>query len=207
MNILLLIDSLEKFYSIWGYPFVFATILFETTPLGWTIPGGTILALGGFFAYGNNLSFVGVVISGWLGMLTTFILAYLLGKKSGYFLINFFKQQKNANKAKLLLERHGPIILTTSLLANLTRFWVAYVAGVEKYNFLKFILYSAVASLTWSSLLTTIGYFAGSERDVLEKGLASLGILSWLTVFLAFGILYYFINKEFRKSENEKNKS
>lgn len=205
MNITSLINSLEIFFTLWGYPFIYASILFETTPLGWTIPGGTILALGGFFAYGKRLSLIGIIISGWLGMLTTFILAYIIGNKSGYFLIKFFKQQKNADKAKFLLERHGPIILTTSLLANLTRFWVAYIAGVEKYNFPKFLLYSTVASFTWSSLITTIGYFAGSERGVLEKGLTRLGILSWSLIILAFGILYILIKKEFKKTNNENN--
>ena len=126
MELSQLINKIELIYGSWGYLLVFLSSFIETTPMGWAIPGGTIVAIGGFFSYGNNPSFlVGTLIFGALGMLLTFLLAYYAGLKTGLYFIKKFHQEKNAKRAELLLKHHGPTILTTSLLANLTRFWVS----------------------------------------------------------------------------------
>jgi membrane protein DedA with SNARE-associated domain len=192
-----LIALIEVLYLSWGYLIVFLATLIETSPLGFTIPGGLIIALGGFYSFGNPKSLVVVVIAGSLGMLSTFWSSYFLGKKTGYRIALYLHQEKNVNRAKILLEKHGPVILTTSLLASITRFWVAYVAGIQKYNFALFSFYALVASLSWNSLFVMIGYLAGSERQNLEKGLAQLGILAWGIVIIAVLIIYLLAKKEF----------
>ncbi|KKQ53409.1 MAG: DedA [Microgenomates group bacterium GW2011_GWC1_38_12] len=197
METLVLIDKIENIYLSWGNILIFISSLIETSPMGFTIPGGFVVALGGFFSYGNKLNLAGVILSGTLGMLTTFLIAYVLGRKTGFSLAKKFHQQKYFELAKRLLENHGPIILTTSLLANITRFWIAYVAGSQKYRFFKFMFYATAASLTWNSLLVTVGYLAGSERGQLESGLAKLGILSWGILLLTLGIIYIKTKKEF----------
>ena len=143
MNSVGIILQLEEIYNSMGYVLVFLGSLIETSPVGFMIPGGLIVATGGFFSYVNNLSLVGIVISGWLGMLITFLLAYFLGRKTGLSLAKKFHQEYFFRQATILLEKHGATILTTSLLANLTRFWVAYVAGSQNYNLIKFIFYAS----------------------------------------------------------------
>ena len=86
--------------------------------------------------------------------------------------------------AKNLLKKHGAVILTTSMMANLTRFWVAYIAGVESYKPHKFLLYSFVASLGWVSLMAIVGYIAGFERGNIEKIVGRLGVIGWLRFFV-----------------------
>lgn len=194
MTITNIIDTLELLYDSFGYLIVYFASLIETTPFGWTIPGGLLTALGGFFAYDNNqINIVGIFLAGWLGMLTTLIGGYYFGSKTGTKLEKKFKQENNVKRAKLLLEKHGAVILTASMLANLTRFWIAYVAGNSKYNKRKFLLYALSASFTWTLLLVAIGYIAGTSRSKLESGLAHLGIFAWvlvigLTIFLSWKI-------------------
>lgn len=205
MDTVKLIDNIGLIYSSWGVLLIFLSSLVETTPLGWAIPGGTLVALGGFYAYGNSpATLIGVILAGWLGMLTTFVLAYYIGFKTEMELAKIMRQEKNVEKAKKLLRNHGPVILTTSLLANLTRFWVAYIAGVEHYNFARFTFYAGIASLTWSSLMATVGFFAGSERQNLEKGLANLGLLAWGLLLLAVGVIYWKSKQEFNEFAEEK---
>lgn len=194
-----LITKLESFYLQYGYLAVFFSAFVETSPLGWAIPGGLILAGGGFYAYGGNISLLGILLSSWTGTWLTFLLAYALGNKTGLSLVKKLRQEKNVQKARLLLKRHGGTILTTSLMANLTRFWVAYVAGLQKYSPPRFLFYSGAASLTWSSLMVVVGYLAGSERENLETGLASLGVLAWVFVFLALFVAYKKVKKEFKQ--------
>lgn len=204
MDALALIDKLENLYSTWGYPLVFFSSLIETSPFGFMIPGGLVVIGGGFFAYGNSTTLVGIILAGWSGMLVTFFIAYLLGKKTGLTLAKKLHQEKFSQRAEILLKSHGPMILTASLLANLIRFWVAYVAGFQNYNFLKFAFYAGVASLTWNSLLVTLGYLAGTERQQLERVFAKLGILGWGLLVLALVIIYLQSKKEFKQILNKK---
>lgn len=209
MDTLELINKIEIFYQNFGYLTAFFGTLIEMTPLGWAVPGGAILILGGFFAFGGKISLIGIVISGWLGAWISFAAAYVLGRKSGRWLVRKFKQEKNAVLAKHLLDKHGGKILTTSMLASLTRFWMAYVAGTEKYNFPRFLFYSGAASLTWTSLMVIVGFLVGAERKNLESWIAGLGIFSWALLPVAIGFIIWSIKKEYRKftRENPENES
>lgn len=201
MDTLELIQKIEEIYRMPGYPLIFIGSFIEITPFGWTIPGGVILAVGGFFANGGPLSLFWVILSGWLGAWTTLLLAYAIGKKSGMYFVKKFKQEKKAEMAHTLLAKHGAVILSTSLLASLTRFWVAYVSGMESYDFLKFLFYSGAASLGWVSLMTVVGYLTGGERTSLEKAIAQLGILGWVLVIIALAAAYLAARKEFKKDK------
>ncbi len=197
MDISVLINTFESLYNSFGYPIVFFSSLIETTPVGWLVPGGLLTALGGFFAYENDqLSLVGVLLAGWLGMLTTLLGGYYLGIKTGSGLEKRFKQERNVKKARALLQKNGAVILTTSMIANLTRFWISYVAGTTNYSKKHFIFYAAIASLTWISLLVVVGYIAGSSREKFESGLASIGIFAWILVITTGGIIFLKLRQE-----------
>lgn len=208
METLEILNILEGIYLSWGLPIVFLSSLVEISPFGWIVPGGAITAIGGFFAFGRTNYLLAILIFSWSGAWLTFILAYIFGLKTGNYLVEKLKQQKNAKRAEYLLKEHGPIILTTSMMAGLTRFWVAYVAGLNKYRFIKFLFYSGSASLTWTSLMVTIGYLAGSERANLEAGITKLGILSWVFLLLALLVIYIKTKsgfKEYLKNEKANN--
>lgn len=142
-----------------------------------------------------------------MGAWLTLVISYILGRKSGLYWAKRLNQEKNVKKAEILLKTHGPSILTTSLLANVTRFWTAYVAGVEKYNLLKFLGYSGVASLAWTSLMATIGYLAGSERVNLETSLVRLGIAGWILAGVAAFLIYWHGKREFKHFKGENHES
>lgn len=198
-----LIIIVEDVYLDYGLPLVFLTSFLEITPLGWMVPGGTLLTLGGFFAYGRPYYLFAIIVFGWLGAWITFIGAYFLGAGAAKKLHIKLKQNKNAEKAKVLLNNHGPAILTTSMLASITRFWVAFAAGATKYKMSKFLFYSGIASLTWTSLMVTIGFLAGSERERLEGVIGSLGIISWVLFLIAALILYLKVRNEFNQYKEE----
>lgn len=204
MEISELIIQIEALYLVYGYLLVFLSSFIEISPLGFTIPGGLILALGGFYSFDGPLYLLPVILFAWFGGWLTFVLAYYLGRQTGFWLVKSLKQEKNAARAKLLLNKHGGVILTTSLMANLTRFWVAYIAGVEKYSFSKFFFYSGAASLTWSSLWVVVGFLTGSERARLENAIVRLGLLAWGFVIVAMVTIYLKNKQEFRQLKEEK---
>lgn len=203
MSLLELIVIFEQLFANWGYLIIVLASALEMSPLGWLLPGGVIISIAGFYSYGDTLSFSKVVFVGTIGALVTFLAAYYSGKKTGNRLVVKLKQEKRAKQAGVLLNKHGPVILTTSMMGGLTRFWVAYVAGAQKYSFSRFFLYASIASLTWTSLMATVGYLAGSQVEKLEPAIAKLGIASWGLVILAIGIIYWKSKQEFKKLDKD----
>lgn len=191
------IDVIESVYLEWGYLIVVISSFVESSPFGWLIPGGLLTALGGFFAYNSPLNVFLVFFSGWAGIFGVLLCAYYIGDKTGMRIAKKLGQEKNAKRADKLLHKHGAIIITTSLLANITRFWVAYVAGIHRFDLKKFSIYALSASFTWTALLVGVGYVAGASKEKLEASLAQIGILSWLLVFLAAGIITWKIKQEY----------
>lgn len=199
MDLIQILDILGTIFEKFGYPIIFLGSLIEITPVGWVVPGGAILVIAGYLSNGNqNLPLIPVIVYGTLGAWIAFLLAYLLGNKTGMWLVNKLNQQKNARFAKSLLEKNGGVILTTSMLANLTRFWISYIAGVEKYNFLKFNIYAFISSLSWVSLMTILGFFAGYEKENLRKITSGIGILAWVLLGIAIFVIYRSIKHEYK---------
>ncbi len=204
MDLLTILDLLASLFEQWGYPIIFMSSLIEITPLGWAVPGGAILVVSGYLSNGNtNIPLIPIIIWGSLGTWFAFLLAYFLGRKTGMWLVNKLHQQKNAEFAKRVLKNNGPAILTTSMMANLTRFWISYIAGVEKYSFFKFNLYAVIASIGWVSLMVMLGYFAGFEKENLRNITSSIGILAWLFLIIAGVVIYKSVKHEYKHFKDD----
>ena len=199
-----IVAIIEQLYLNWGFLLVFLSSFIEISPFGFTIPGGLVVAVGGYFSYGDPLSFLIVLTAGFLGSWFTLILSYFLGRETGDWLVNKFKQEKNAKKAKKILSKHGAIILITSMMANMIRFWIAYVAGTQRYNLPKFLIYSSIASMSWIALYTSIGYFAGSGTINFESSVAKAGVIGWFLLAISGYIIIYMIRKELVNLKNNK---
>lgn len=208
MSLNQIIDILEViFASPYGYALIFLSSFVEMTPLGWATPGGLFVAIGGFFSYSKTVSLTVVLLTGWFGAWMAFLTAYALGRKTGNSLAKVLRQEKNAERARILLEKHDAPIMTTSMMAGLTRFWIAYIAGSQRYKFWKFFFYSGIASLAWTSLMVMAGYLAGTERGKLEQGIARLGAISWLLVIVAVGVVYWKTRQEFKETNIDKTQT
>lgn len=199
MDVNTLLNTVAVLFEKYGYWIIFAGSLVEITPLAWAVPGGALLVIAGYISNGDPLlPLVPIIIVGTIGAWIAFILAYVLGSLTGMWLVKKLKQEKNAAFAKSLLHKNGATILTTSMMANLTRFWVSYIAGVEKYNFWKFNLYAVVASLSWVSLMSLVGYFAGYGKENLKSVISGIGILAWVLLSVAIFVIFRSIKHEYK---------
>lgn len=204
MELLQILDILATVFEKWGLIVVFLGSLIEITPLGWAVPGGAILLIAGYLSNGNiNIPLSPIIIWGVLGTWVAFNLAYFLGSKTGMWLVNKLHQQKNAAFAKRVLKNNGATILTTSMLANLTRFWISYIAGVEGYPFVKFNLYAFFASLSWVSMIVFLGYFAGFEKENLKVLVRNVGMLAWVFLIIAAVFIYRAIKHEYKHFKDD----
>lgn len=205
MDIVSLLTPITILFEQYGYGIIFLGSLIEITPIAWAVPGGLILVIAGYISNGDQyLNLAPIIIYGTLGAWLAFLLAYLLGNKTGMWLVSKLHQERNARFAKSLLKKNGAVILSTSMMANLTRFWISYIAGVEKYNFLKFNIYALGASLSWVSLMTFVGYFAGYEKENLKSIVSGVGILAWLFLCIAVFVIFRSVKHEFKHFKDDK---
>lgn len=205
MDINQVLNIVTLLFEKFGYPIIFFGSLIEITPFGWAVPGGVILVIAGYLANGGqSLNLVSIILAGTFGAWLAFILAYLLGSKTGMWLVTKLHQEKSADFAKRVLKNNGAVILTTSMMANLTRFWISYIAGIEKMNFFKFNIYALVASITWVSLMTILGYFAGFEKEYLKQIVSSVGILAWVFLLIAIFVIVRAIKHEYHHFKEDK---
>lgn len=205
MDIVSLLTPITILFERYGYGIIFLGSLIEITPIAWAVPGGLILVIAGYISNGDQyLNLAPIIIYGTLGAWLAFLLAYLLGNKTGMWLVSKLHQERNARFAKSLLKKNGAVILSTSMMANLTRFWISYIAGVEKYNFFKFNIYALGASLSWVSLMTFVGYFAGYEKENLKSIVSGVGILAWLFLCIAVFVIFRSVKHEFKHFKDDK---
>lgn len=205
MDIVSLLTPITILFEQYGYGIIFLGSLIEITPIAWAVPGGLILVIAGYISNGDQyLNLAPIIIYGTLGAWLAFLLAYLLGNKTGMWLVSKLHQERNARFAKSLLKKNGAVILSTSMMANLTRFWISYIAGVEKYNFFKFNIYALGASLSWVSLMTFVGYFAGYEKENLKSIVSGVGILAWLFLCIAVFVIFRSVKHEFKHFKDDK---
>lgn len=204
MDIVSLLTPITILFEQYGYVIIFLGSLIEITPVAWAVPGGLILVIAGYISNGDQyLNLAPIIIYGTLGAWFAFLLAYLLGNKTGMWLVSKLHQERNAKFAKSLLKRNGAVILSTSMMANLTRFWISYIAGVEKYNFLKFNIYALGASLSWVSLMTFVGYFAGYEKENLKSIVSGVGILAWAFLCIAIFVIFRSVKHEYKHFKDD----
>lgn len=205
MPIVDLISTFGDLFIKWALPIAFFSSLVEMSPLGWIIPAGGVISVTSFFVYPDTALLTQIIVVGTIGGLITFLAAYYLGDKSGSRLIKRLGQEKYAKRSEILLKKHGPVIMTTSMMAGLTRFWIAYVAGMHRYKFKYFFVYSLLASLTWMSLMSVIGFIAGAQIERLKSSATLLGVVSWGLIFVSIGIIYWKSKKEFGSENSDDN--
>lgn len=141
----------------WGYLIIFITAISEALPiLGTFIPGHTIIILGGLLAKIGIFKLGAVMAVASAGVVTGDLLAYYIGRKFGYdFVVRygkyFFLNEEKYNKTKDLVSEHTGKALIVGRFSPFTRAVSAFLAGIYKIKFPKFVFYSIVGGVSWAT--------------------------------------------------------
>lgn len=159
------------------------------------IPSEVIMPLAGFTAARGDLRIVGAVLAGVIGSVAGTSLWYLLGRWIGMHGMKSFAachgrwltlSPEDLDDAQAFFSRHCGKAVFLGRLVPGVRTLISVPAGVVEMSFGRFLLYSTLGTVLWTSLLAGAGYLLESRYHA---------VADWLDPvtngFLAIAVLWY----------------
>lgn len=161
--------------TAFGYVGVFFLMFLENVfP---PIPSEVIMPLAGFVAHQGQLHIAGVIGAGTLGALAGAWIWYEIGRSLGKERLKrwatkhgrwFGLHPHDFDSTENWFRSHGNTAVFMGRMVPGVRTLISVPAGFAKMPRGRFLAWSALGSLGWSSLLTTAGYILGSQYHLVE---------------------------------------
>ncbi len=181
-----------------GYLGIFIMMFLEST--FFPFPSEVAMIPAGYLSSQGEMSLVVAIVVGTLGSLIGALFNYYLAKKYGrvgvlkfgkYFL---FTEEKLIKMENFFI-KHGSFSTFVSRLIPAVRQFISLPAGLSKMPLGKFTLYTALGAGIWVVVLTLLGYFIGSNQELLNQYLHQIVVITLGLITIAT-LLYIFMNKK-----------
>ena len=198
LGALISLQTLQDALAYLGYPAVILFIMIESS--GIPFPGETMLLLASFTAGlpGSHLSIFWVIVACSFGAILGDNLGYLAGRYGGRpfalrFGKYFFLKEHHLAHAEAFFVRHGDKTVFFGRFVAILRAWAAFLAGVNRMRWSKFLLYNAAGGICWATLMGLLAYYAGRVLGNFSK-VESLGqVLGFIGLAIVVGPVVYII--------------
>lgn len=167
------------------------------------IPSEIIMPSAGFTASKGELLLVGVIIAGSLGSLIAAALLYWIGRKIpreqlfkwvNRFGKYLFIKSSDVEKSLYWFEKHGHRIVFFGRMIPAVRSLISIPAGMSRMPFWKFMAYSGLGTVIWTTFLACVGYFFGNNTELMHQIFSQVAyvIISIVVMILAWvGYRFY----------------
>lgn len=153
-------------------------------PVGYFVPGSTILWLGSFYSHDGGLSFLSVIKAGLIGSFLGHNVDYIMGRTGWYLIFKRFISEENFKKGQKYFVRGRIFEVMIVYFIGYTRSLLIISIGVLKIDYLKFAVFALITATLWNMGFGLFGYFIGGQRRYLERGLS----IFWLFGFIVLAI-------------------
>ncbi|HEV2073763.1 MAG TPA: DedA family protein [Thermomicrobiales bacterium] len=170
----------------WGLAFLVA--LENVFP---PIPSEVILPMAGFLTGDGRMNFFLAVFAATVGSVAGALILYGVGYWFGERRVRSiirrwgkwlgFKES-DVDKANGWFDRHGGLAVMLCRVVPIVRSLISIPAGLRKMPIARFILYTALGSLVWNSVLIGAGWILGDNWEEVEQ---YVGILQYLVIIVA----------------------
>jgi membrane protein DedA with SNARE-associated domain len=172
-------ELLTHLLDTWGYLGVFAFVAIESS--GIPFPGETMLVTAAIYAGSGHLHIQFVIGAAALGAIIGDNLGYWAGREGGRpFLLRFGKylrlDEAKLNRAEDFFARHGDKTVFLGRFVAVLRARAAFLAGVNRMPWPKFLVFNAAGGICWAILYGTLAYELGSNLPLLHRLLRDLGL-------------------------------
>lgn len=173
------------------------------------IPSEIIMPSAGFTASKGELVLTGVIIAGSIGSLLAAAVLYWIGRKIpqqqifkfvdryGKYL---FIKHSDVEKSLNWFEKHGHRIVFFGRMIPAVRSLISVPAGMSQMPFWKFMTYSALGTIIWTTFLASVGYYFGNNTALMHQIFSQVGyvIITIVVVIIAWALY----RRQQRKNRN-----
>lgn len=150
--------------TAYGYIGVFVIVFLESGVF-FALPGDSLLFTAGLLASGIGFDLYVLIplifVATFLGGVCGYFIGVYLEKLHKYEFFRKIIRRDHLDTAHRFFEKHGLGAILISRFVPIVRTFLPIVAGIARMNFGRFIRYSLVSSLLWSTTVTLLGYFLG----------------------------------------------
>jgi membrane-associated protein len=187
-----LIHLLSTILSGWyGYAALFAIVFSETGLLvGFFLPGDSLLFTVGVVSGAGQLNLLLVNIVLMMAAMMGDSTGYLLGRQTGPRIFSrkdsrFFKQEY-VTRTHAFYEKYGGKTIVFARFVPIVRTFAAFIAGVGKMPYLKFLPFSVCGGIGWIFCMTMLGYLLGQVELVRRNFDAAILVIIFLSLLPTF---------------------
>lgn len=148
------------------------------------IPSEIIMPSAGYAASQGELVLVGVIIAGCIGSLTAAALLYWIGYQFNHDAIfrftdrygkYLFIKSEDIQKSLLWFEKYGHRIVFFGRMVPAVRSLISIPAGMSRMPFWKFMFYSTLGTIIWTTFLACVGFYFGENQALMHEIFSRVG--------------------------------
>lgn len=192
--------SIGSIIASYGYGAVFGLVTAES--FGVPLPAETALIVAAVYSGQTHR------LSPWLLWLVASAAAIIgdnigfwIGDKGGYALARRYGPKVRLDERKLktaryLFDQHGPKVVFFGRFVSILRAYAAFLAGVSKMRWRKFLIANASGGIIWAGIYTFAAYLAGTAFERLSKTINYVLLGAGVAVIL---VTLFAVRKQFAR--------
>lgn len=197
------VATLQHFLSTYGYLAVFLAVALESS--GIPFPGETMLITAAAFAGAGHLQIPFVIMAAAAGAIGGDNCGYWIGRTGGRGVaVRFGKyirlNERHLQYAEGFFVRHGQKTVFLGRFVAVMRTWTAFLAGLNRMPYPRFVVFDAAAGITWSTLFGLLAFKLGQNLPLLQKILKVLGV-GGVALVIAIALSMYLLRRRARRAE------
>ncbi|MEA3492303.1 MAG: DedA family protein [Campylobacterota bacterium] len=199
-----IINYIVELVGSMGYTGIFVLMFLESS--FFPFPSEVVMIPAGYLAYKGEMNLYLAVLAGILGSVAGALFNYYLAMKFGRkFLIKygkyFFLKEDSLDKLERFFQKHGEISTFNGRLIPGIRQYISLPAGLSRMSVWKFSLYTALGAGIWVVVLVGLGYFLGSNEEMINEYLHTATLIALISVL--FITIFYIVRAKRRREIEE----
>lgn len=188
-------SDLQHFLMTYGYWAVLLFVAIES--IGIPFPGETMLLVAAIYAgTTHNLSIWLVILAAASGAILGDNIGFWIGREGGYRLLRRYGRYIRLNERRLkvgvyLFRKHGGKVVFFGRFVAVLRAWAAFLAGVSRMPWPRFLLFNALGGIIWATLYGLGGYLLGDQVHRLTGPVGTITIILAVVIIIASIVLVW----------------
>lgn len=182
-----MIDALTGMVNSFGYLGIFISTSLEYGCF--PVSSEVLLPFIGFFVFGGEISLFGAILVSTAGGIAGSLVCYCFGRFGRRFIektlcSKYSSLKKGLEKAGRVFDKYGSKSVLIARVFPIARTYISIPAGLMGMNIYVFVIYTAVGSFVWNTMLISAGYFLGGYGSLIRGNILFYVIMVLVSIVL-----------------------